>query len=158
VYIAVLIQCTSTSFENYVVEHAFCLHWCVEKKTRATVALWRRFAKTAAYFRSRRSVSGGPILAASFHRSQAVAHLPRVDAGGLAGGAYEWPKNHAICRRVAVTCWWPLLNRQPKWLPSRDVSSENTAIRMRNEHWGCLFPSPALTSSRDLFGFSAWLS
>lgn len=72
-----------------------------------------------------------PCCAASFPRSQAVAHLPRVDAGALPGAAYEWPKNHAIYRRRAVAYWWPLLNRQPKWLPARNVSLENTAIRMR---------------------------
>lgn len=82
--------------------------------------------------------------AASFHRSQALAHLPRVDTGAPSGSAYEWPKNHTIYRRVTVACWWPLLNRQPKWLPARDASLENTAIRMRRstEAGSFLLPHP----------------
>lgn len=58
-----------------------------------------------------------------------------------------------IHRLVSAACWWPLLNRQPKWLPVRSVSNPYA-----DERGGYLFPSPAFASSRGLFGFSAWLS
>jgi hypothetical protein len=105
--------------------------------------------KLGLYFVERgRLIVSITACAASSHRRQAVAHLP----GAQPDAAYEWPNND-----VAAAYWWPLLYRQPKWLPVQNVSLENTAIHMRMSTEG-IFPCPALASSRALFGFSAWLS
>jgi hypothetical protein len=62
-----------------------------------------------------------------------VAHLP----GAQSDAAYEWPNND-----VAAAYWWPLLCRQPKCLPMRNVSLENTAIHMRMSTEGISFLVP----------------